>query len=47
MIELIQLLFGLGFAEIDDVIHNTLGVAIGYALCKLVVTKTGYSAQLN
>lgn len=30
-IELIQYWFGLGVCEMDDVLHNTLGVLAGYA----------------
>lgn len=28
-VEILQLIFRLGYAEIDDVIHNTLGAIIG------------------
>lgn len=35
IIELIQYLFKLGYAEVDDVIHNTLGVIIGILVCTL------------
>lgn len=35
-IEAIQYLFGLGFCETDDVIHNTLGTALGYGYWKLL-----------
>lgn len=35
-IETLQLAFKLGFAEVDDVIHNTLGCVIGYGICSLV-----------
>lgn len=41
VIEFIQYVFKLGFAEIDDVIHNTLGATIGILLFLIfeVVTK--------
>lgn len=35
-IETLQLLFHRGFAETDDVIHNTLGCMIGYCLVVIV-----------
>ena len=35
-IETIQLIMHLGLFEIDDIIHNTVGAAIGAALHKLV-----------
>ncbi len=34
-IELSQFIFKLGYAEVDDVIHNTLGCAIGLGVCIL------------
>ena len=34
-IELLQFLFKKGFAEIDDVIHNTVGCVVGYGLYSL------------
>ena len=37
VIELGQLVFAKGVAEIDDVIHNTLGCAIGYLMALPVV----------
>lgn len=36
LIELSQYIFKLGFAEIDDVIHNTLGCVLGLAMCVLI-----------
>ena len=33
-IELLQFIFKRGFAEVDDVIHNTIGCMIGYAIYK-------------
>ena len=39
-IETLQLAFKLGFAEVDDVMHNTLGCVIGYGICSLV--RIGY-----
>ena len=35
-IEMLQFVFKRGFSEIDDVIHNTLGCAIGFGLYKTV-----------
>ena len=35
-IETLQLAFKLGFAEVDDVMHNTLGCMIGYGVYSLV-----------
>ena len=35
-IELLQWLFRKGFADVDDVIHNTLGCVVGYLLYRLV-----------
>lgn len=32
-IEALQYIFHLGYAEVDDVIHNTLGASIGTAMC--------------
>ena len=36
VIELSQYVFKLGYAEIDDVIHNTLGCALGLLFCILL-----------
>lgn len=36
IIELSQYIFKLGYAEVDDVIHNTLGCAIGLLMCVLL-----------
>lgn len=36
LIEISQYLFGKGFAELDDVIHNTLGCLIGYGMYLLL-----------
>lgn len=38
MIELLQFHYGLGFAELDDVIHNTLGCLLGYLLYCVMVS---------
>lgn len=46
VIELIQLIFHLGFFEFDDIFHNTLGALIGYGLWKLV-SKYMRKAKLN
>ena len=35
IIEIIQYAFKLGYAEVDDVIHNTAGVIIGILVCTL------------
>ena len=35
LIELLQLVFRLGYFEIDDVITNTVGTVIGLTMCKL------------
>ena len=34
-VELSQYRFGLGISEIDDVLHNTLGAALGFAAARL------------
>jgi hypothetical protein len=34
-VELCQYRFGLGISEIDDVLHNTLGAALGFAAARL------------
>ena len=36
VLEIIQFAFSLGMAEVDDVIHNTLGAFIGYLACVYV-----------
>ena len=38
-IELSQYRFGLGISEIDDVLHNTLGAALGFAAVRLDIGK--------
>ena len=45
-IELIQLIFRLGYFEFDDIFNNTLGALIGYGLWKLV-SKYMRKAKLN
>ncbi len=40
-IELCQLVFGLGFSELDDVIHNTVGVIIGYGIYQSISHYSG------
>lgn len=42
IIELSQYVFKLGYAEIDDVIHNTLGCAIGLLFCILLEKAFSY-----
>ena len=37
IIEILQYVFVRGLAEIDDVIHNTLGCFLGYIICLLLV----------
>lgn len=36
-IEVLQLSFVKGFAEVDDVIHNTVGCLIGFGICMIIV----------
>lgn len=36
-IEVLQLFFKRGFSEVDDVIHNTLGCAIGFGIAQLIM----------
>ena len=40
-IELIQLITRLGMFELDDLIYNTLGVALGYGLLVCMEKRTG------
>ncbi len=40
-IELCQLVFGLGFSELDDVIHNTGGVIIGFGIYRIICHISG------
>ena len=35
-IEVLQLLCGKGFAELDDVFHNSLGCVMGFVICRSV-----------
>ena len=42
IIELLQYVFKLGYAEIDDVIHNTLGCALGLLFCILIEKAFSY-----
>ena len=44
-IEFLQFTFGVGVAEIDDLILNTLGCAIGY-LIYAIIRKLGASARI-
>ena len=44
-VEALQLIFMKGYAEVDDVIHNTLGSLIGCSLC-LIIAKT-WSCSMN
>lgn len=36
-IETMQYIFKCGFSEVDDVMHNTLGCAIGFGIAKLMM----------
>lgn len=40
IIEIMQLVFDKGYAEVDDLIHNTIGCVVGYGLYCIV--KNGY-----
>lgn len=42
-IEFLQLIFKKGFAEVDDLMHNTLGCFIGCTLCLIIVKTWSYS----
>ncbi len=42
IIELSQYVFKLGYAEVDDVIHNTLGCALGLLFCILIEKAFSY-----
>ena len=46
IIELLQLLFGSGFSELDDVIHNTLGVLVGTGIYQMLSLLTGGPDQV-
>lgn len=46
MIELCQLVFRCGFSELDDVIHNTLGVIIGCLIYHLLFIYSGGPEQV-
>lgn len=45
-IELCQLKFNRGFSELDDVIHNTVGVFIGYGLYQIIRHCSGGEDQM-
>ena len=45
-IELIQYHYGLGWAESDDIIHNTLGAALGLVVI-FIVLHFGYREKQN
>lgn len=38
-IETVQFIFALGFSEVDDVINNTIGTAVGAGLVKVICQK--------
>ena len=40
-IELLQLITKLGYADVDDLINNTLGAAIGFLCYKLILENHG------
>lgn len=40
LIELLQFIFKRGLCETDDIIHNVLGCAVGFAIAKLTLTLT-------
>lgn len=40
-IEFVQFTFGLGSSDVDDLIFNAVGVAIGYAICNVIKKKSG------
>jgi len=42
-VESLQLIFKKGFAEVDDLMHNTLGCFIGCTLCLIIVKTWSYS----
>ena len=46
-IELTQLIFKCGLCELDDVINNTLGAAIGYGIWKGVSTAVNILRKSN
>ena len=45
LIELLQLIFKCGLCEVDDVIHNVVGGAIGYLTITLTITITKNNAN--
>lgn len=49
LIEIIQFIFAMGSADIDDVIFNTSGVIIGYAIYNIIVqiSRTDISALIS
>lgn len=44
-IETVQFVFYKGVAELDDLILNTLGAAVGYLLCRLFVQNKTADSQ--
>ena len=42
-IEAMQFFFKRGFAETDDVMHNTLGCMLGYGFCRLLMLALRYA----
>ena len=46
-IELCQYMFKLGLSEIDDVLHNALGTALGYGYWKAVCTLEARAARFE
>ena len=47
VVELSQYIFKLGYAEVDDVIHNTLGCAIGVGVCVLLEKGIEFISKSN
>lgn len=46
-VELLQLVLKCGLFEYDDIIHNTAGVAVGYFIYKLCVSKVRLEAWIS
>lgn len=44
-VETLQLIFKKGYAEVDDLIHNTLGCFIGCTLCSIIIKTWSYSTN--
>lgn len=35
IVELVRLVWHMGLCELDDVVHNTIGMMVGYAIVKV------------